>query len=172
MTSGAPFLFGKGATVPLVTQGAPLQHQVLLAPQTTQGGPAAHPSKKLAGTQQGGPFQHEAVGTDFLEPIVTIPTAVQRDASTTFLVDVTFGVISPDGLNASLLVEWSRGAFGPWSPATAQPFDRKHDADSPLTGLPVVEPAKEFNYVWSAFTDLPEGEFEDIHLRLTVENAP
>lgn len=154
-----------------VRQGVSLQHVSALAGGARQGGSLQHVAAFLGGERQGVPFQHVAADVDFLEPIVSVPVAVQRDALTTFLVDVTFDVISPDGFNGTLLVEWSRGPVGPWNPATVQPFDRKHDADVPLTGLPVVAPGKEFNYVWNAFADLPEGEFEDIHVRLTVENS-
>lgn len=106
------------------------------------------------------------------DPLVNDLDVVQRDATTTFLVDVSFSVVSPDGLDASLVVEWSRGPSGPFAVASAQPFDRKHDADALLTGLPVAAPGKAFNYVWNAFGDLEEGAFEDIHVRLTVENSP
>ena len=105
------------------------------------------------------------------DPLVDDLDAVQRDAETTFLVDVSFAVVSPDGLDASLAVEWARDPAGPWAPASAQSFDRKHDASAPLSGLPVAAPGKGFNFVWNAFEDLPEGAFNDVHLRLTVENA-
>lgn len=103
-------------------------------------------------------------------PVIESLSAVQRDAAATFLVDISFSVSDPDADNLTPTLEWSsQGATGPWSAAGAQTVDFKHTSATPLTGIPVGSPGKAFLFVWNAFFDLGDGEF-DIHVRLTVED--
>lgn len=103
-------------------------------------------------------------------PVIESLSGEQRDQSSTYLVDVSIQVYDEDGENLTLAVEWSRGPSGPWSPATAQPYDRRHTAANPLTSIPVASPGAEFVFVWNAFHDLPDGEYTDIHIRATVQD--
>lgn len=105
--------------------------------------------------------------------IIENGSAVQRDTSQTYLVDVGFEVRHPSSADLEPLVEFSQGdPGGPYSPATAQPFDRRHNVTDPITGVPFMLPNKVLNYVWNAFQDLPEGIFEDVYVRVTVTNNP
>lgn len=123
-----------------------------------------------------GRFQSEPVDTVTLDPnpvpVVTNVDLVQRDSLSTYLSDVTFDVYDPSGnTGQEVLLEWKIGIFGTYQVATFQVFDRKHDPDANvLNGVPVVPPGASYNLVWSTFSDLPDGVFEDIFLRVTVSN--
>lgn len=105
------------------------------------------------------------------DPVVETVTAVQRDTAASFLVDVVVTVFDPDADDLTLTVEWAHDAAGPWTAASAQTVDRKHDAVNPLTGIPTASPGKAFNYVWQPFFDLGDGSFVDVHVRATVDDG-
>lgn len=104
-----------------------------------------------------------------MPPVLENVTAVQRDTIQTFLVDVGFEVGHPTGDDLVPVIEFSNGDIaGPFSPATAQTFDRKHSSTDPITGVPTTPPNKPVNYVWNAFQDLPNGAFQQIFIRVSV----
>lgn len=41
-----------------------------------------------------------------------------------------------------------------------------------LPGTATATPGLEFNFVWDVIKDLPEGEFEDVYVRISVSNNP
>lgn len=98
-------------------------------------------------------------------------TVVQRDTDVSFLVDVVTTAFQVDGDDLDHDVEWRIGNSGAWSPATAQPYDRRHDVN-PITGIPVASPGKALRFVWLAFFDLGEGTFYDVEIRVTLTNTP
>ena len=46
-----------------------------------------------------------------------------------------------------------------------------HSAANPLSGVPTASPGKSFNFSWNAFQDLAEGEFQTLHVRVTVDDG-
>lgn len=100
-------------------------------------------------------------------PTITILSALQRTDGS-FLVDIDFEVadIDLDSLTINL-VEFDNGAG--FLTTTPQTFDRQHTAVSPLTGITAVP--KTFRFVWNAFTDLVEGNFEDIDFKIEIDDG-
>lgn len=103
-------------------------------------------------------------------PVLDNVEVIQRDTLSSYLVDVSFDVVDADGDDQTLTVEWALDATGPWSVATPQTYDRKHDAINPLSGIPIAAPGQAFNFVWVAFFDLGDGSFTNVHVRVTVQD--
>lgn len=106
-------------------------------------------------------------------PIIEAASVVQRDTARSFLTDVGVVVYHPPGGDVQFLsVEWQiGGTSGAWSPATAQPYDRRHDAGFQMVAS--MSPGTPINYVWQPFFDLPPEEvFDDVFVRIVVENNP
>jgi len=105
------------------------------------------------------------------DPVLDNLLAAQRDAASTFLVDVSFDVLDPDGDDLGLAVQWGHSATGPWTLATPQTYDRQHSATDPITSVPTGTPAKAVQFVWNAFHDLPAGSYTDVHVRVTIDDG-
>lgn len=126
-----------------------------------------------------GPSSFGPVYDDVADLLIGYPTidafsAEQRDTRATFLVDlsltVSFVAVPPQTDVLNRTVEWRRGTTAAWNAATAQSYDYRHTAVDPLPGFPAN--GLTFGFVWNAFFDLPEGQFDDVYLRLTVTNNP
>lgn len=101
-------------------------------------------------------------------PTITILSATQRTDGS-FLVDVDFEVADADLDNLTInLAEFKQGT-GAFAAALPQLSDRKHDAVSPLTGITAVP--KTFRFVWNAFLDLSEGDFDDVSFKIEVTDG-
>lgn len=104
--------------------------------------------------------------------ILAFVSAAQR-ADRTYLVDAAFtaewtGAGTPDIELKQF--QYSTDGGGTWADASPQVYDRKH---SPGTGgiiAGVGTPASEYNLVWDAFSDLPEGDF-DARVRASFETV-
>lgn len=106
-------------------------------------------------------------------PVLSGVSISQRDSDSTFLVDVSFDLYDPGSLQDNVTVEFKRGASGLYMGATAQPYDRRHTiVDGVALDVPQSLPAKSYVYVWQPFFDLPQGEFDDVYIRITAENNP
>lgn len=101
-------------------------------------------------------------------PTITILSATQRTDGS-FLVDIDFEVADADADNLNILATEFIENGGSLTAASAQLSDRKHDAVSPLTGITATP--KTFRFVWNAFQDLTEGDFNNISFRIEVDDS-
>ncbi len=174
-TQGPPLQHDTRAA-PSLSQGAALQHVTLKGTPLTvlrHGAPLQHVTEGVPGDTQGPPVQHD---TEALPAALVIEnaTVVQRDTLASFLADVNIELTHPTAQDmTAILVEFALGdVAGPFSPATAQTFDRQHDAVAPVSGIPAAAPGKVINYVWQPFFDLPEGTFTDVFVKISVTSNP
>jgi len=101
-------------------------------------------------------------------PTISILSATQRTDGS-FLVDVIFEVADADGDNLTIIdTEFSENG-GALTAAQAQLSDRKHTAVSPLTGITITP--KFFQFVWNAFQDLSEDDFNSVSFRIEVTDG-
>lgn len=86
-----------------------------------------------------------------------------------FLVDVCFEVAHASLPTVDLIsAEYSLDGGTTFLPATAQSVDFRHTADNPLDAT--ISPTA-YNFVWNAFFDLDEDDFEGLQFKITIEDT-
>lgn len=102
--------------------------------------------------------------------IVTIDSVVQRDTLASYLTDIKFSVYDADGDDLELEeVSFSDGPAGPFTDAAPQVVDRRYDVPVPITGVPLVAPGDQYNFVWQPFFDLANGTHTNVYIRIIVK---
>lgn len=100
--------------------------------------------------------------------------SVEQRADQTYLVDVVFTAEWTGGGTADIessLFQYSTDGRDTWADGTFQVYDRIHSPG--LDGIisDIDTPEAEYNLVWNAFRDLPEGDFA-VKLRIAFEVLP
>lgn len=170
---GGPIGAGALVTLPSFYGGVSVEG-VLEAAPVAYGGPTSQGALTALGAVSGGPVIADQIETLIpvpVAPIVENLTAVQRDVAQSYLVDIQFELRSADPVDQiTITAEYSLDGGTTWLPATAQPFDFRHTVTDPITGLPFTPPGDPYGYVWNTFTDLEEGNFPDVLVRITATN--